>query len=183
MNVSTDWALLLTLNGWAEVPAGAALATALSSLWVPVIALMVLAVRSVWRRRPSLILAALLTFGVSDLVASRLLKPWVDRDRPCHVRADLLTPDGCGTGRSFPSGHATNAFSVAAASAVLWPASLWALGPLAFLVAGSRVVLGVHFPTDVAAGALLGACIGVAVGLGARRWEREVRTPSSTPAA
>lgn len=176
MIMSADWALLLAANGWAASPAVGALASALSSLWVPVLVLLGLGAGALWRRRPAVIVCVLLAFGLADLTASRLIKPWVDRDRPCHLRVDLHTPDGCGTGRSFPSGHATNAFTVATASGVLWPATLWALVPLAVLVAGSRVVLGVHFPSDVGAGALLGLCLGGFVGLGGRRWERRHRS-------
>jgi membrane-associated phospholipid phosphatase len=64
---------------------------------------------------------------------------------------------------SFPSGHATTAFALAALLALWYPR--WAAGFLALagLVALSRVVLGAHFPSDVLAGAALGTAVALIV--------------------
>lgn len=181
--IGADWSLLLALNQWAAHPIGAAVATFLSSYWVPAAVLVALSALALKRRRPIVVVVVLLSLGLGDLAVSRVLKPWVDRPRPCHTKPELLTPDGCGPGRSFPSGHATNAFAVATASGVLWPTTLWAMAPVAFLVAGSRVVLGVHFPSDVVGGAFLGILLGGLLGFAGRRavrrWSRT--TPLETP--
>jgi len=61
---------------------------------------------------------------------------------------------------SFPSGHSANAFALATILALTFP---WMALPalvLAASVAASRVVLGVHFPSDVVAGSLLGVLVG-----------------------
>lgn len=58
--------------------------------------------------------------------------------------------------QSFPSGHATTAFSLAAVVAFLWPKAFWPAMLFAALVATSRIVEGAHYPTDIAAGAVLG---------------------------
>lgn len=58
--------------------------------------------------------------------------------------------------QSFPSGHATTAFSLAAVVAFLWPKALWPAMAFAAIVAVSRIVLGEHYPTDITAGAVLG---------------------------
>jgi undecaprenyl-diphosphatase len=57
---------------------------------------------------------------------------------------------------SLPSGHATTAFSVLVAFGVLWPRARPVLLIYALLIAASRVVVTAHYPSDVAAGALVG---------------------------
>lgn len=70
------------------------------------------------------------------------------------------------TSSSFPSGHSASAVAFTTALAMESPALGAAVLPLAAAVAYSRVHTGVHWPTDVAAG----AAIGVAAGLATRRW-------------
>jgi len=117
-------------------------------------------------RSPHRWLAAVLLLvavGVADLVSVRLVKPAVERDRPCHTLASVRAPLGCGSGKSFPSAHAAD--TAAAATVVAWAAP--AVTPVALvivaLVGVSRVYLGVHYPSDVVAGWVLGAAVGAAL--------------------
>jgi undecaprenyl-diphosphatase len=92
-----------------------------------------------------------------------LLKHLCARVRPCHALAWCAPLAGTApVDFSFPSGHAAGVFAFAAFVALRWPR--WGAPALAFaaLVAASRVVLGVHYPSDVLAGALLGAAVGAA---------------------
>ncbi|MGV3652175.1 MAG: phosphatase PAP2 family protein [Devosia sp.] len=65
--------------------------------------------------------------------------------------------------QSFPSGHTTTSFALAYAVGFLWPRAFWPLLVVAVLVGISRVVIGVHFPSDVLAGAVVGTVLAFAV--------------------
>lgn len=58
--------------------------------------------------------------------------------------------------QSFPSGHATTSFALAAVIAMLWPRAFWVAVAVAASIALSRIILGEHYPTDITAGAVLG---------------------------
>src|ERR1700729_733790 len=88
------------------------------------------------------------------------LKRAFGRKRPCalepHCWATLLPPDQF----SFPSGHTITAFAVALSLGAFYPAMLPGLLFCAASVAASRILLGMHFLTDVLAGAAIGSAVG-----------------------
>ena len=99
-------------------------------------------------RRTAWLRGTALTAGAH--VVSMGVKRVVRRPRPAHVVPLVRT-----AGRhSFPSSHATSA---AAAAGVFGARGVRAAWPLAAAVCASRLVVGVHYPSDVAAGAALGA--------------------------
>jgi undecaprenyl-diphosphatase len=89
----------------------------------------------------------------------KLLKTRLVRERPFISHAGIL----CGTTPldrySFPSGHTLHAVSFTILAGAHYPWLLPALVPLALAMAASRVVLGLHYPSDVAAGAIIGAAL------------------------
>ncbi|GAO43720.1 phosphatase PAP2 family protein [Flavihumibacter petaseus] len=98
------------------------------------------------------------SIAVSSLFTT-VLKHTVNRTRPSKDYPGLIIPESSGGSPSFPSGHTSQAFSTATALFIAYPK--WYVGVPAFgwasLVGYSRMYLGVHYPSDVAAGALLGA--------------------------
>ena len=107
-------------------------------------------------------LLLILVIVCSDQLSSFVIKPLVDRPRPCHtvegapVVANVHLLVGCGGGRAFPSSHAVNNFAVATLFAFFYRrARIW-LFVWAGLVAFSRVAVGVHFPLDIVGGGLIG---------------------------
>lgn len=108
------------------------------------------------------ILATALAVGFGILLFRRL-KRAIGRKRPCamepHCWATLLPPDQF----SFPSGHTITAFAITLALSEFYPVMLPGLLFCAASVAASRILLGMHFLTDVLAGAAIGSGIGLVV--------------------
>ncbi len=118
------------------------------------------------------ILAVVTAFGVADLTSSRVIKPAVERLRPCNepaIKEQVKLLVHCGGGYSFTSSHAANHFAVAVFICltlgrfyrrIRLPLLLWAAS-----IAYGQVYVGVHYPLDVLCGALLGTALawGVAV--------------------
>ncbi len=97
---------------------------------------------------------------VSDQTGYRILKEFFARPRPCDVLSDVITPLGCTGTFSFPSNHALNNFAAAFFFYKLFPNLKWILFITAALVSISRVYLGLHYPSDIIGGALIGILFG-----------------------
>lgn len=102
------------------------------------------------------------TVGTIGLVIYKYLKRKLRRRRPYVTHAGIVQHmpplDVC----SFPSGHTLHAVSFTWVALHYYPALALLLIPFALLVALSRVVLGLHYPSDVLVGAMIGATLAIA---------------------
>jgi undecaprenyl-diphosphatase len=128
------------------------------------------------RRFPLVALAASIAFFLASGL-NAALKALVGRSRPPQeIGLDALV--GVPVSPSFPSGHAMTAFAVAGAIALLAPRLRKPVLLAAAAIAFSRVYLGVHFWLDV----LVGAALGLAIGLGCAAALRRASAPRVRPA-
>ncbi len=114
-------------------------------------------VLAVLRRRPSILVAVVAADVAADLLVE-LGKLIVHRHRPFETQIGPAS-----SAHSFPSGHSATSFACATVLAALAPRYRVPLFVLAALIALSRLYNGMHYPTDVVAGSLLGVATGVLV--------------------
>jgi undecaprenyl-diphosphatase len=110
--------------------------------------------------------SALLALGIAHMVAELWARP-----RPYVAHPDAILFIAPSSDSSFPSDHATAAFAIAVALLLRHRKAGWLAIALATLVSLARVVVGTHYPSDVAAGALIGAAAALVL------WHPSVRGP------
>ncbi len=100
--------------------------------------------------------------GLCCTVIYKWIKARTLRPRPYQAHAAIRSFAAPLDRFSFPSGHTLHAVAFTLIALNHYPALAWLLVPFTLLVAVSRVVLGLHYPSDVLAGAVLGAAIAAA---------------------
>jgi undecaprenyl-diphosphatase len=110
------------------------------------------------------VLGVLILIVVTDQMGYKLLKELFQRVRPCNALTDVITPLGCNGSYSFPSNHALNNFAAATFFSMLYKKYKPVLYITAALIAISRVYLGLHYPSDIIAGAAIGMAFGYLFG-------------------
>ena len=116
--------------------------------------------------------ALIITVFISDQLNSSVLKEMFGRIRPCKVLDGVRMLVDCGGGLSFPSSHAVNNFAGAAVISHFYKKQKWYWFSFAALVAISRPYVGVHYPSDIFAGAFVGIGIGLTI---TTLWEKLFR--------
>ena len=140
--------------------------------WTPLyLFIIIFFIRNYGKQGWIMILFLGLTFGCTDFISSSLIKPTVQRLRPCNdpeIKSDVKNLIDCGSGFSFPSSHASNHFGLAVFLIMMFYPKWKLILPIGLLWAASisfaQVYVGVHYPVDILAGAMLGGMIGFSMG-------------------
>lgn len=137
-------------------------------VWIPLyIFIIAFSIKKYKIKGVYLVLFLSATAGFADFTSAKVMKPAFERLRPCNDEAlkdRVIARVGCGSGKSFPSTHATDHFAIAVflisifykrwrpmlSLGILWAAS----------ISFAQVYVGVHFPLDITVGALYGSLIG-----------------------
>lgn len=182
---SIDHNLMLTLNmaGGHSVFLDAIFhAISMVAVWIPVyLCLLYTIIKSKKKESLLIVLSFVVMIVLADQITSGILKPLVARLRPSHdpsIMDQLQYVYGYKGGTyGFPSSHASNTFGMATMIVLLFKNRLTSTCFLlwAFITAYSRIYLGVHFPSDVLCGAVIGCLCGYFSYLlykKARSWEK-----------
>ncbi|MFZ2162346.1 MAG: phosphatase PAP2 family protein [Sideroxyarcus sp.] len=101
----------------------------------------------------------MIAVGLIGTVAYKFIKGRTLRPRPFNVYPAIVCAGKTLDQFSFPSGHTMHAAAFSIVVLAYYPGLFWLVVPFAVLVALSRPILGLHYPSDVLAGAALGAAI------------------------
>jgi undecaprenyl-diphosphatase len=137
-------------------------------IWIPFYVVLVGLIIYFFGKKSRIIIPCIFAlFAASDQL-SGLIKQSVKRLRPCHneqIGQLVHIVKSCGGQYGFVSSHAANTFALATFMTLLLKGKYEYFGWLMFAWAGaisySRIYLGVHYPADVAGGALLGILLGL----------------------
>ena len=137
-------------------------------IWIPLyIAIIAFAISRYKLKGFYLILFLSATVGFADFTSAKILKPAFERVRPCNdetIKDRVNARVGCGSGKSFPSTHATDHFAIAVFLIVIFRRMWKPITATALIWAGlisfAQVYVGVHYPVDVTVGALYGSLAG-----------------------
>ena len=189
-----DTEILLAINGW-HAPWADTLMWIISAkaTWIPLYVLLIGLL--VWRyRKPAMtgvkwlqrvpacvvmIVMIAMAVGAADFIASGILKDLIARPRPTRVpelEGVLHLVNGYRSGRyGFVSSHAANTMACALLFSLIWRNKIATVSLMLWVAANcySRMYLGVHYPTDVLGGLIVGSLVG-GVAYWVLRWVRVI---------
>lgn len=134
----------------------------------------------IWHKRINAMICSMMAMALAGFVDLTIYLIW-KRPRPYIAHADAVFPDTSGLQvdvSSFPSSHTYICFAVAVSTILYGHKRLGsALLAIALLVAISRIGAGLHYPSDIIGGALLGTVSGIVSYLMVRKYEKHWEEP------
>ena len=164
--IEIDKAIFYFINGTLSNPVTDYLMPIITSFkyWLPLYIFGILYLIYRFRLKGLYILIVLLfVVGLCDFLNAQLLKEYIARVRPCRALDNVNLLVHCGSGYSFPSNHSINNFAAATVLSHYFRRKKAIFIIIASLVALSRVMVGVHYLSDITAGALLGVLVGLLI--------------------
>lgn len=140
--------------------------TDFNNWWVPIIIAWLALI--IWGGSSGRVVAVLIivTVALSDQASSHFLKPMIKRIRPCNALSNVHLLVNCTQSYSFPSSHAANIFAAATLFSNKYRRFMPYFLIFAFMIAYSRIYVGVHYPLDALSGVFVGiACAAVVLSL------------------
>jgi len=101
----------------------------------------------------------LICVGIVNLIVYRIIKRWIARPRPFRTCPGIRECARSLDEFSFPSGHTLHSVAFSLILTVYYPMFALFVWPFTLLVAVSRIILGLHYPSDVIVGGLIGAIV------------------------
>ncbi|MBK9160789.1 MAG: phosphatase PAP2 family protein [Nitrosomonadales bacterium] len=101
----------------------------------------------------------MLAVALAGTLLYKLIKGKTLRPRPFKVYPSIVCAGKALDQFSFPSGHTLHAVAFSIVAVAYFPGLFWLVSPFTLLVALSRPILGLHYPSDVLAGAAIGAML------------------------
>ena len=138
-------------------------------VWIPLYLFFILyAIYNFPKKALTWIIGMGLTATTTDIISSRIIKPFIGRKRPCNdvemIDTIRLLISNCGQNGSFTSSHAANHFGIAMFIYItmrnIWGNYTYLFFIWAALISYAQVYVGVHYPFDILGGAIVGCAAG-----------------------